>query len=163
MPDDKEIEIRIVSEDQAEILWQIVQESFKEYMNTGAPSSALLESQGQVKDSLKKGREKAIICYLRGEPAGCARFYKENGIYFRRLAVLPKFRGMKLSRVILEWLESYAIGMGEKRIWCNTRSSVQRNMQLYTSQGYIVERNWSVQRNGIKVAIATLSKNLENP
>jgi len=154
------LEFRIVEESEADLVWRIVNTSFEEYRNSEAPSSALLETVEHVKQALNNGREKAVVCYCDGRPAGTARFYSENGLYFRRLGVLPEFRRRGISKAIIGWLENYARSKGERRIWCNTRSSVDRNMYLYRSMGYELEGERTIQRNDSTVGVATFSKNL---
>lgn len=155
------LDFRVVSEEEADVVWGIVNTSFEEYRNSEAPSSALLETVEQVRQALSNGREKAMICYYDNTPAGSVRFYIENGLYFRRLGVLPEFRRMGISKAIIRWLENYATSSGQARIWCNTRSSVKRNMHLYSSMGYILEEQRTVQRNNKTVGVATFSKCLD--
>ncbi len=107
------------------------------------------------------GHEKGLICFVSGTPAGSVRFYSNDGLYFRRLAVLPEYRGRGLSKRMVMWLEEYASRNGEKRIWCNTRASIQRNMNLYISMGFKVIDQWFVERKGHDVLVATLSKSLK--
>lgn len=154
------IQIRIAEKGDASTLWKIVNESFEEYRNSEAPSSALLESESQVYEVLSKGFEQALICFYGSEPAGAVRFYIENGLYFRRLAVLPEFRGRGLSKAMIKWLESYAKNHGERKIWCRTRASVARNMHLYESLNYTISETMTVERNGKDVAVVTFQKEL---
>lgn len=155
------INFRIAKPEDSELVWKIVNISFQEYRDSDAPSSALMETSEHVRQAMSNGRERAVICYYEGKAAGTARFYFENGLYFRRLGVLPEFRGHGLSKAIISWLESFARSSGASRIWCNTRSSVERNMKLYEGMGYSLEENRTVERKGFEVGVATFSKSLD--
>lgn len=153
-------DIRIVGVDHAELVWKIVNTSFEEYRESEAPSSALMETVEHVRQALSNGKEQAVVCYIGNRPAGTARFYFDNGLYFRRLGVLPDYRGRGISKAIISWLEKYAREHGESRIWCNTRSSVARNMALYRGMGYRLENERFIERNNHKVGVATFSKSI---
>lgn len=156
----EKLEIREAGLEQADLVWKIVSTSFEEYRNSEAPSSALLETVEHVKQALANGSEHAIICYFEGEPAGAVRFYMEEGLYFRRLGVLPGYRRKGISRALISWLEDHARKMGESRIWCYTRSSVERNMAMYRNMGYVLENERTVERNSYQVGVATFAKYL---
>lgn len=154
------LEFRMADDNDIGLVWRIVNTSFEEYRNSEAPSSALMETEDHVRQTLNNGRERAVICYYGGKPAAAVRFYIEDGLYFRRLGVLPEYRRKGISKALISWLEEYALKKGESRIWCYTRSSVERNMSLYRSLGFELLDNVQVERNGKHVGIATFSKNL---
>lgn len=156
------LEIKMAGESDIGTVWRIVNIAFDEYRHSPVPSSALLETEEHVRQALNNGREHAIICYYGGQPAGTARFYLENGLYFRRLGVLPEFRGKGVTRAMIQWLEDYALTHGEKRIWCNTRSSVERNMSMYRNLGFSLIEDRIIERQGLKVGVATFSKDLSS-
>lgn len=154
------LEIREVGVEQADLVWKIVNASFEEYRNSEAPSSALMETVEHVRQALSNGREHALVCYLNGQPAGTVRFYVEEGLYFRRLGVLPDYRRKGVSRSLIMWLEKYARENGEHRIWCYTRASVPRNMAMYRKLGYSLIEEREVERHSTTVNVATFSKSL---
>lgn len=154
------ISFRIASEDDSETIWGIIHGAFQEYRGDKAPLSAVYESPDHVRQALGNGREHGLICYYDGRPAGSVRFYSEEGLYFRRLGVLPEFRGLGISKAIISWLEEYARTNGESRIWCKTRTAVDRNMKLYSGMGFSLVLEENVERNGTEVGVATFSKNL---
>lgn len=156
--DSGSVDVRIANANDTELVLRITKESFLEYSYTGVPSGALNETVSQIRESIENNEEHALLCYVNGTAVGTARFYREDGIYFRRLGVLPEFRGQGISKIIVSSIERYAKENGETRVWCRTRSDVERNMRLYLKLGFEIEEEKFIEKNGHKIKVATFSK-----
>lgn len=103
------LEIRLANEKETPIVHKLMLDAFEEYRFLEVPSSALNESLDTLLNALKNGSEKALLCFVDGEPLGSSRFtIKGDSLYFSRLSVTPHARGKGIAKAILLWLENYA-------------------------------------------------------
>ncbi|MEQ2528085.1 GNAT family N-acetyltransferase [Bacillaceae bacterium CLA-AA-H227] len=155
------MEIKLADWSDAPIIHEIMIKAFTEYKEEAAPSSALEETAQAVSISLKDG-EKSFICYSSGQPVGTVRFrLNEEHLYFFRLAVAPEMQGRGIAKILLSALEDYAIKKDITTLCCKVRMAVPRNLHLYSSIGYIIESEDTIQKpNGISVKVASMIKKL---
>jgi ribosomal protein S18 acetylase RimI-like enzyme len=154
--------IRLANAEDAHLIHQIMVLAFEEYRNMDVPSSALNETISSIEESLKKGSEKALLCFRDGIPVGSVRFKTDkNSLYFFRLSVCPEARGKGIAKSMLSWLENYAKEYGKTEIWCRVRMSLPQNIQLYKSVGYIICKEEVVTNpNGFPVKTVVMKKEI---
>ena len=154
------IDIRLASEKEIEIVHNLMLEAFEEYRSLDVPSSALNEPMEQLINSIKSGSEQALLSFVEGRPLGSLRFtFKEEGLYFSRLSVAPNARGKGIAKSMLESLERYAIEKGIKKIECRVRASIPKNISLYEAMGYVISKEEVVTNpNGLLVNTVVMEK-----
>lgn len=145
----------------ASVIHNLMIKAFMEYKNEIPPSSALEETVQSVSDASKKG-EKALIAYEENSPVGMVRFQlKNDGLYFYRLSVIPEKQGEGIGKKILKFLEDYANKFGVSTILCKVRMTVPKNIQLYSSLGYVVyDEEVMPKPNGINIKVVSMKKEL---
>lgn len=155
------MEIKFANWSDAPIIHEIMIKAFTEYKEEAAPSSALEETAQSISTSLKNG-EKSFIYYSSSQPVGTVRFcLNEEHLYFSRLAVIPEIQGRGIAKKLLSALEDYAIKKDITTLRCKVRMAVPRNLHLYSSIGYIIESEDTIQKpNGISVKVASMIKKL---
>ncbi|WP_449620673.1 GNAT family N-acetyltransferase [Robertmurraya sp. Marseille-Q9965] len=155
------LEIMHANWSDAPIIHELMIKAFAEYKEDMAPSSALEETVQSISTSLK-GREQSFICYNSGQPVGRVRFrLNEDHLYFSRLAVTPEFQGRGIAKKLLNALEDYAIEEEITTLRCKVRMAIPRNIHLYSSIGYIIDSEYTVQKpNGMSVKVASMVKKL---
>ncbi|UOE53453.1 GNAT family N-acetyltransferase [Cytobacillus oceanisediminis] len=156
------IEIRLANVEEVHIVHKLMLEAFEEYRYLEVPSSATDESLDTLVNELKNGTEKALLCFVNGEPKGSLRFtIKKDSIYFSRLSVAPDSRGQGIARAVLLWLEKYSNENGLKKMKCRVRASLSKNISLYENMGYIVTKEEIVTNpNGYPVNTVVMEKNM---
>jgi ribosomal protein S18 acetylase RimI-like enzyme len=154
--------IRLAGAEDAYLVHKIMLLAFEEYRNIDVPSSALNESIESIEKSIKNGYEKALLYFNDDTPMGSVRFKTEdNSLYFSRLSVSPEARGKGIAKSILAWLEEYAKTNAIPEITCRVRMSVPKNIQLYKSVGFIIEKEEVVTNpNGFLVKTVVMKKTI---
>ncbi len=157
------LDIRLANEKETPIVHKLMLEAFEEYRFLEVPSSALNESLDTLLNALKNGSEKALLCFVDGEPLGSLRFtIKDDSLYFSRLSVTPHARGKGIAKAILLWLEKYANENGKMKMECRVRASLSKNISLYEAMDYIVSEEEVVTNpNGYPVKTVVMEKSLE--
>ena len=79
-----------------------------------------------------------LLAAYEGETAGCAAFYKlSDGVCeVKRLWVRPKFRGKKISRMLVETLIEDACKLGYLTMMLSTVDVLKEAISLYRSLGF---------------------------
>jgi len=152
--------IRLAGVEEAHYVHQAMMAAFEEYRNADVPSSALNEAVSSIEEALRNGSEQAVV-YMNDEvPFGSVRFKMDgSGLYFSRLSVCPEARGRGIAKLLLAWLENYAIEQGESRVWCRVRMSVPQNIQLYQSVGFkVYKEEMVINPNGFSVNTVLMEK-----
>ena len=137
----------------------IMLQAFEKYRTEEAPSSALYETADMITEEIHNG-ELTLIGYVDGQEAAMVRFKVKDGfLYFYRLSVLPAFQGKGLAKELLAFLEQYAKEQHIPEIRCKVRMNVPRNMKLYQSIGYSINKEETVTSPiGFEMQVATMSK-----
>ncbi|MFT3654950.1 hypothetical protein DALLNEIH_01370 [Bacillus sp. B01(2024)] len=154
------LEIRLASAEEYQIVHKIMLEAFEEYRFLEVPSSALNEPLDNLLNAMKQGLEKALLCFVDGEPVASSRItLKDTSIYFSRLSVTSHARGKGIAKAMLLWIENYAIENNRKKIECRVRASLPKNISLYERMGYIVSKEETVTNpNGYEVKTVVMEK-----
>lgn len=134
-------------------------QAFSEYKNEVSPSSALQETHKMITNSFKLG-EQALIAYEKNEPIAMVRFKLEKAhLYFYRLSVIPQKQGKGIAKKLMETLETYGKYHGINEIQCKVRATVSKNIALYSSMGYVVyDENTIDKPNNQKLNIVSMKK-----
>jgi ribosomal protein S18 acetylase RimI-like enzyme len=158
-----EFKIRLAGVHDAPIIHELMIKAFMEYKNEVPPSSALEETVQSISTALEKEDEQAAICYIDHEPVGMIRFqFKEDGIYFYRLSVVPEQQRKGIAKGILIWLEDYANSNLKPFIFCKVRMTVPKNIKLYHSLDYYIYYEEIVHKpNGINIKVVAMKKQLK--
>jgi len=96
------------------------------------------------KYNLLKNIKDVIVCFIDDNPVGCVsiRFYEDDVYELKRMFIKPKYRGLGISKKMLQMIESKAKEKGCKRIILETGSLLVRAVQLYKKSGYQVIANY---------------------
>lgn len=145
----------------AQVVYKLMLQAFKEYEHATPPSSALSETVESIEQALNNG-EQALISYMEDQPVAMVRFTLSNqGIYFFRLSVIPEKQGQGLAKALIVELENYARAQGKRISECKVRMNVPRNIELYRSLGYVITKETiGENRNGFSLPIVTMEKKL---
>lgn len=152
------LDVREASVEDAGIMASIIRSAFEEHVKAGFSPGAMSEGPDFIAEALETGEEKGVVCYVDGKPAGTARFYLKDGLYFRRLGVHPDFRGMGVAREIISWIEEYAVSIGENKVYCNTNAAWGKNVRFYRDMGYSITNERDIDKNGRIVHVLTFTK-----
>lgn len=95
-----------------------------------------------------------IVLYVNGKPAasGCIKKYNDNTVEVKRMFVVKEERGKKLSSVMLNELEKWAIELGYKNAILETSIHFKPARGLYTNAGYHIIENYD-QYKGLKESV----------
>lgn len=147
----------------ASVIHNVMLQAFKEYEHATPPSSALSETIASIEQAMKNG-EHAFIGYIDEQPVAMVRFtLSTQKIYFFRLSVIPGKQGQGVAKALIAELEQFARMKGKTISECKVRMSVPRNIELYSSLGYIVTKESEEEnRNGFSLSVATMEKQLTN-
>lgn len=127
----------IVHTENEELIVELMHEAFKEYMNP--PSSAIMETERDVKKALARG-QKAIVGLNNEGPVAMARYeIKEGTLTFSRVSVLPTQRGKGYAKKLVAHLENIAKKQSVQWIACDVRANESRNVHLYESCSMHIE------------------------
>lgn len=145
----------------ASTVHKIMINAFMEYKHDKPPSSALNETMQSVTESIQNG-EKVFIAYENEDPVGMVRFRLEKkALYFYRLSVVQEKQGKGIAKKLLESLEKIALKENINEIQCKVRMTAQKNLQLYSSLGYVIYDKEVVNKpNGINIKVVSMKKGL---
>jgi GNAT superfamily N-acetyltransferase len=153
--------IRNARPDEANAIHALTQAAYAEYAATPAPSAALGETAREVRERMWRGEFRVAVAEREGTIAAAVRYKIDaKGLYFFRLAVHPEWRGLRLGRLLVGWLEAEARATHLHRLWCQVRLIVPRNVEMYESLGFSIIDQHVVMRNGNEVPTATMEKRL---
>jgi very-short-patch-repair endonuclease/predicted N-acetyltransferase YhbS len=145
-----------------EALHALTQAAYAEYAGTATPSMATAETLRDVREKFWAGNFRAVVVEADGgKIVGAARFRVDSdGLYFFRLCVHPEFRGHGIARKLLGWLEEEGERWRARKLRCQVRLIVPRNVALYRNAGFEVVSEHTVVRGGNEVPVATMEKRL---
>lgn len=137
MRPDPELQFRFAGPGDAALVHALMQEGFAEYRRFALVSSALRESQDEVRRALVEGG--ALLVVLDGEPVGCARFLEDgDALVLSRMLVVPRARHRGIGRRLVQRLEQVARERGLVRVKLTARSQQPDNRPYYQGLGYRV-------------------------
>ena len=90
-----------------------------------------------------------IICYIDEKPIGCVsiRFYYNDVYELKRMFIKAEYRGLGISKTMLEKIENKAKEKKVKKIILETGSHLEKAIRLYRKSGYQVILNYGDYAN----------------
>jgi ribosomal protein S18 acetylase RimI-like enzyme len=145
-----------------EIVHAVMRAAFAEYQAVlNPPSGALRETVDDILNKVENDGG-AVLAWASSEPVGSAQYYRKEGyLYIGRVSVLPAYRGEKIGKKLMHFLEKHALeeGIFETRI--EVRQSLPNNISYYKGLQYeVLEEHeypektdaWYVMRKCLKDA-----------
>ncbi|MCW5940847.1 MAG: GNAT family N-acetyltransferase [Fimbriimonadaceae bacterium] len=149
------VEVRIASDDELPLVYEIMRAAFEEYRGVlDPPSGALVETLDDARRSTAKGG--AVLGFVEDRAVGSARFERRTGhVYCWRIAVLPVARGRGVATAMLEHIHGEARRLGYREVRLATREVMESNLRYYRKLGYeVVSRAPHPSGGGIVVELA---------
>jgi GNAT superfamily N-acetyltransferase len=156
------LELRLTRDEEASLVRSLIQRGFAETREFADPSSALGESEEDVRRELARGA--ALVAELDGEPVAVVRFFIEpkgggqtvdralierarrgetvpsllegGQLVLSRLTVVPEARGRGIAQQLLGELERIAAQLGVRRLAITVRSQQPDNRPFWQSLGF---------------------------
>lgn len=131
------VEVRRAAPDDAARVASVLAESFAEYKSFYTPqgyAATVLDSR-QVLSRLREGptwvavREGEVVGTVSAVPKG-------DALYVRSMAVHPQARGLRIGKLLLDEIESFAAGRGYERLVLSTTPFLERAIRLYENFGF---------------------------
>ncbi|MCZ8521098.1 MULTISPECIES: GNAT family N-acetyltransferase [Paenibacillus] len=125
------------------LVYEIMQEAFKEYRGVLQPPSGALGEKPEDLLPYLEGGGGAVLAWDGCAAVGSARYKKEaDFLYIGRVSVLPAYRRRGLGAALLQHLEGVAVGLGYRRSRVGVRLSIPGNVAYYERLGYaVIERH----------------------
>ncbi|UJF31771.1 GNAT family N-acetyltransferase [Paenibacillus hexagrammi] len=131
------IQITQARYEDAGIVHDVMQKAFQEYQGKlTPPSGALLETPDDVRRKMSNDGG-AIIATVNGQFAGSSQYsFKHAYVYIGRVSVLPSFRGLRIGKKMVAYIEDIArtSGVGEAQL--EVRLSIPSNVTYYQNLQY---------------------------
>jgi N-acetylglutamate synthase-like GNAT family acetyltransferase len=131
------IRIRTAVPEDAPAIASVLHEAFIEYKSlyTLEGFAATVLASAQLQHRIEEGPVWVVLHHdaIVGTVSVVA---KEEGLYVRGMAVLPKSRGHGIGELLLRQIESFASEQGFKRIFLSTTPFLNRAIQLYEHYGF---------------------------
>ncbi|UYN96637.1 MAG: GNAT family N-acetyltransferase [Enhydrobacter sp.] len=131
------VNLRTATAADASAIAATIAAAFEQYRGKLVPESgAFRESTAGIAAELAKGAG-AIVAERNGEVVGCVMVKPmEDDLYFGRLSVLPRARGLGLARRLVEAVEDEARRRGLAGVRLGVRVVLAGNQRLFRSLGY---------------------------
>lgn len=131
------VKVRRATEEDADLVADLMRMSFAEFerLYTPAAYSATTPSAERIRERFAEGPTWVALADRRivGTVAAAAR---ENGLYVRSMAVLPRARGGGVARALMADVEHLAMGSHATRIYLSTTPFLYSAIRLYESIGF---------------------------
>ncbi len=122
--------------DEAELVYDIMQAAFSEYIGILDPPSAVhTETLDDVIRAMEEGG--AVLAWLDGVAVGSARYnFHDDACYIGRVSVLPEKRGLGIASAMVEYIEAVARRNDCQLMEITVRLILESNVRLYERLGY---------------------------
>jgi len=129
--------LRPATADDAPAVAATIAAAFAQYRGKLVPESgAFSDTTAAIAAELAKGST-AIVAERNGEMLGCVMMkVMEGDLYFGRLSVVPKARGLGLARRLVSAVEADARTLGLAGVRLGVRVVLTENQRLFRSLGY---------------------------
>jgi GNAT superfamily N-acetyltransferase len=133
-----EILIRWASVADADVICDVIHQSFAEYEGRLIPpSAAMQESPASIASELADCAS-AWIAVVDGDAVGCVLARpKDDDFYFGRLSTIASLRGRGIAARLIEAVEAFARSQGYAAVTCSARISLEANRRLFAGLGYV--------------------------
>ena len=118
-------------------LASVLRDSFLEYKLLYTPEAfaATTPTSEQMKVRLNEGPVWAAV--YNGDIVGTVAVApRSEGLYIRRMGVLPTARGHRIGELLLKEIERYALQQGHSRLFLSTTPFLHRAIRLYEQFGF---------------------------
>ena len=131
------VAVRAASAADAPAIAATIAAAFTQYRGKLVPESgAFRETPEAIAGQLANG-SRAIVAERNGTMMGCVMTeLLEGDLYFGRLAILPKARGLGLAKRLIAAVEDEARRCGLPGVRLGVRIALPDNQRLFTSLGY---------------------------
>ena len=138
--DNQAIQVGPAGDQNASLLFSILQAAFAEYRDRLDPPSAVHhETIETLRRKLETGY--AALANVGNEAAGCVFYQREDhDIYFGRLSVLPAYRRRGVGRALIRYVEAEAVKWQVPRVQLGVRMALPELKAYYESLGYRIIR-----------------------
>ncbi|MER1984952.1 MAG: GNAT family N-acetyltransferase [Solibacillus sp.] len=155
------MQIRYATKADCAVMVALMQDAFSQYKEEPVPSSALFETEHDVKCAFDNG-ERALIIENASEIVGMVRYQLvEDSLYFHRLAIRREHQTKGYAKKLLIELELEAISEGKNYVRCRVRANSPKSLALYVNFGYKqYAEQWVEKSGGQQVLVALLEKSL---
>src|SRR6266850_1678498 len=131
-------QIRIADVGDAGAIAAVLYEAFCEFepLYTAERFAATTPKSEQIVERMSEGP--VWVALVEGEIVGTVSVVlKRETLYVRGMAVLPRTRGARLGKLLMEQVEQYAGEKGCKRLFLSTTPFLERAIRLYERFGFI--------------------------
>ncbi len=141
------LRISVAVPDQAEAVYQVLQQAFAEQATLDPPSGVTSESLKNISAAIESGQ--TIVALLDDELVGTLRYnLLPDSIYLGRLGVLPEYRRSGVGTALVEWCqEVLAPAEGRKAIDVEVRAALPGNVSLFRGLGFTELGRYGHPRN----------------
>lgn len=130
--------LRPATADDAAAIAATIAAAFAQYRGKLVPQSGAFADTATVIAAEFANGSTAIVAERNGEMLGCVMMKVMAGdLYFGRLSVIPKARGLGLARRLVEAVEADAHGRGLAGVRLGVRVVLTDNQRLFRSLGYV--------------------------
>jgi len=133
--------IRKAIPEDAEGIWEVLQESFKKYaddvgLNYTIP--ALMETTEDIRTAIKT--KDVIVALLNGTPVGTLRLEtnSDKTVYLTRFGVRLQYHNVGIGQTLMSVVDNQMISKGIKRIYLHTASKNSDLVRFYYGRGFYV-------------------------
>ena len=131
-----EKEIRLAESGEAGAIAAVLYEAFREFEShyTEEGFAATTPKSEQVLERLSDGP--VWVALVDREIVGTVSVVlKREAMYIRGMAVLPRKRGARVGKLLMEQVQQYAVEKGCKRLFLSTTPFLERAIRLYEKFG----------------------------
>jgi len=132
-----EKEIRLADSGEANAISAVLYEAFREFepLYTAEGFAATTPKSEQVLERFSEGP--VWVALVDGELVGTVSVVlKRKALYVRGMAVLPRTRGARVGKLLMEQVQQYAVEKGCKRLFLSTTPFLDRAIRLYEKFGF---------------------------
>jgi len=129
--------IRLADSGEAGAIAAVLYEAFREFesLYTKEGFAATTPKSEQVLERLSEGP--VWVALVDGELVGTVSVVlKREAMYIRGMAVLPRTRGARVGKLLMEQVQQYAFEKGCKRLFLSTTPFLERAIRLYEKFGF---------------------------
>jgi len=131
------VEIRRATASDMEVVAAVLRDAFLEFRQLYTKAAYAETTPDPDTLSRRLGEGPIWVARFRGKIVGTiSAVAKPNGIYIRSTAVLPSARGNQIARMLLEEVESFALGRRTERLFLSTTPFLRAAIHLYEDFGF---------------------------
>jgi len=134
--------IRKAVEEDAPAIKDIMQESFKKYMEDTGLKGSLEALQESVDDILRDIKTKEVFVAIVDDIAvGSVRveLFPDNTAYLSRFGVKPDYHNIGIGKALMSIVDKLLISKGIKRVYLHTASNYSALVRFYYARGFYID------------------------